>query len=161
MVVRSEPDWEQDPYLVEVLIRLVGSRVVWQRSDGGVRPWVFPELPWLVFDRGQYLEEIERFDRGRPVSYSRAASDRFATLLAARPDVVAQFGYRIDAVVVHTPGGIPIGQVRVNVSKGRWPRHTHTITIQVPDRASPEQAAQQMFDRLANPALWTQASRSI
>lgn len=156
VVVRDEPYWGQSDS-VEVLIRLLGSRVVWQvwqRSDRGTPP--------LVFDHGQYLEALDRFDRERPVSYCRAASDRFAALLAGRPDVIARFGYRIDAVVVHTPGGVPIGQVRVEVSKGRWPRHTHTITVQVPDAAaSPDQAAQQMFERLTGFPLWAQVNRAI
>jgi hypothetical protein len=155
VVVRSEPSWEQDPKTVEVLIQSVGSRVVWRRPDGSL----LLEQPWLVFDRQQYVQELDRFDRDRPVSHLRSTADRFAELLAQRPDVLVPFGYRIDAVTVPSPGGVPTGQVRVQVSRRSRPHRSHTVTVQVPVGDSSEEAARQMLQRLTEVSLWTQVNR--
>lgn len=160
VVLRSEPDWEQGPHIVEVFIQLVGSRVVWQSAGADVLPRTSPAHPFLVFDRSEYVAAVDQFDRERPVSHQRATSERFAALLAQHPDVVASFGYRIDAVVLSTPGGVPVGQVQVKVSKRHHSHRRHTITIAVPVGPSPELAAEKMVQRLTDFPLWAPVKRT-
>jgi len=49
-----------------------------------------------------------------------------------------------------TPGGVPVGQVQLEVSKRRHPGRDHTITIAVPVGPSPELAAETLFERLTD-----------